>query len=173
MCLIAEHAHLKKRCAELESRLAELGEIPLTMPPAPAGGPVITGTELNALLAPYGIILSGGSGDFNYKLMTKAEGQVFLDWYRDLHPYTDDDYDCEDFAWCMRAAALKWMHGEYAWGYIEAEGLGEITCNFPNHGFCFLVFEDKTVWYCDELALAAPEDEFYEAYRIKCNMAKA
>jgi len=173
MCLITEHARLKQENKELIERLAALGEDAKPMPEPPSEGVSITGTALNALLAPYGIVLSGGPCDWEVLLMKREDGQRFLDWYRDRHPYTADDYDCEDFAWCMRAGALRWMGGRYVWGYIEAEGLGEITYKFSNHGFCFLVFDDLSVWFCDELALAAPEDEFMEAYKINCHMAKA
>jgi len=176
MCLITEHARLLQENQRLNALISgmesQAGQLP-PMPPMPRSVKKITGTELNALLVKYGITLAGGSGDAEYLLMAKSEGQAFLDWYRDANPYTADDYDCEDFAWVMRAEAIKWMKGKYQWGYIEAEGIDEVFYNFPNHGFCFVVFDDLSVWFCDELALAAPMDYFTEAYKIKCHMAKA
>jgi hypothetical protein len=124
------------------------------------------------LLRKYGIELSGGPGDAMYLLMTKEEAQSFLDWYQDKHSYTWDDYDCDKFAWVMRAEAIKWMGGKYAWGYIEAEGIDPAWA-FPNHGFCFLVTDDYQVGFCDELEMAAPKDTLIDAYEIKCHMAKA
>jgi len=170
MCLITAHAHLIKENEKLSARVAELEG---NLPEPPSGGGKITSAEIHNLLRSCGIIISGSTSDRETLLLRRQDAQRFLDWYRDTHPYTADKYDCDKYAWCMRAAAIKWTHGEYLWGYIDGEGLGEINYAFPSHGWNFVIFDDLSVWFCDELALAAPEDEFYEAYKIKCYSAKA
>jgi hypothetical protein len=105
-------------------------------------------------------------GDWDYELTSRHEWLRFLRWYRDRHPYTYDEYDCEVFAWVMRAEALKWMHGKFVFGHIIAEGIDE-EHKFENHGFCFIVDQHRRIYFCDELQLAAPRDELIEAYPVR------
>lgn len=148
----------------------------ITFPEPHQGTVTITGNEVFNILRPYGIVLSGGTEDWEYKLMSREEANCFVKWYKDNAPikpskYTPDNLDCGDFAWIMRAFALIWSEGKYLWGYIEAEGI-DPEYQFPNHGFCFLIINDKTVCFADALSVAAPDDEIMEAYVVKCNMAK-
>lgn len=170
MCLIAEHARALQRIKELEA------QIPPPMPPPPASQLTIDANSLSALVFPWGINLSGGSGDYQYKLLSKSEAESFLKWYKANAPikpseYTADNLDCDKFAWEMRAQAILWMRGEYAWGYIEAEG-ADPDWSFPNHGFCFVPCDDFKVYFYDQLEVAAPDDELMEAYQVKCHAAK-
>jgi len=146
-------------------------------PPPPKSTVTINGNTLLQLLRPYGITLSGGPGDYLYKLMSPDEARRFLRWYKANAPikpsdYEDDDRDCEDFAWIGRAFALLWMESKYVWGYIEAEGADPVY-GFPNHGFCFIVTDDYRVWYADPLGIAGPDDDLKPAYVVKCHSAKA
>ena len=137
----------------------------------PKGGTKIKAANLTKLLKPFNIYLSGGTSDSEYKLLPYDELVRFLSWYKDNHGYTLDDYDCDKYAWVMRAEAIKWTEGKYAWGYLEGEGI-DPTWMFPNHAFCFIVTDDLSVWFVDELELAAPKDEPMEAYPLKVYMAK-
>jgi len=171
MCIIFNLAKANIKIKKLEAQLGE------PAPPPPQGERVIDSNALAALLRPYGIVLSGGPGDFSYKLMSSSEARAFIKWYKKnarikRKDYTKDDRDCEDFAWICRAEALLWTESKYVWGYIEAEGI-DAAYPFPNHGFNFLVTEDNRVWYYDPLEVAGPDDDLVEAYPVKCNMAKA
>ena len=107
-----------------------------------------------------------GFGDADYELMSCEDCKRFLKWYHDKHPYTYDEYDCEVYAWVMRAEALKWMHGKFVFGHIEAAGLDD-KYNFPNHGFNFLVNGEHKIFFMDELSVAAPRDDLEPFYEVK------
>ena len=144
-------------------------------PEPPQSKVAITAGEVSNLLLPYGLTLTG-AGDWGYLLMTRDEANRFMSWYKRNAPikpgdYTPDDLDCDDFAWIMRAYALMWSKGKYLWGYTESESANP-EYPFPNHGFGFVIIDDKTVWFADALSMAAPDDEIMEAYPVKCCMAK-
>lgn len=167
-----------KICRKEVDRLSEeLARLKQSDPPGPPQSAVtISSSEALDLLRPYNIIPSGGAEDLNYLLVTRDEANRFMAWYKENAPikpgdYTPDDLDCGDFAWIMRAFALIWSKGKYLWGYTESEGV-DVEYSFPNHGFCFLILDDKTVWFADALRLAAPDDEIAEAYPVKCYAAK-
>lgn len=171
MCTIMDLARANRKIAELEE------QVPEPFPAPPTGTVTIDANALMGLLRPYGITLSGGTGDYLYKLMTDADAERFLKWYQEnarIKPedYTPDDRDCDKYAWEMRAQALYWSNYEYVWGYIEAEGR-DPAYQFPNHGYCFVVNENYQVKFCDVLEIAGPDDELGEAFEIKCNSAKA
>lgn len=131
----------------------------------------IKSKDLVNLLKPYGIKIAGGPVDKTYKLLTLESAIAFLKYYHDTNSYSLDEYDCDDFAWIMRAEFLK-RHPGYAWGYIEASGKLPIGFQFPNHAFNFVVTVDHKVWYCDELNVVAAIDTLVPAFKVKCNMAK-
>jgi hypothetical protein len=146
-----------------------------SFPEPPQSGVSILGGEVFNLLLPYGLTPLS-AGDYSYLLMTKDEANRFMSWYKRNAPikpgdYVPDDLDCDDFAWIMRAYALMWSKGRYLWGYTESEG-ADPKYPFPNHGFCFVVLNDKTVWYADALKVAAPDDEIMEAYPVKSYYVK-
>jgi len=148
----------------------------LVFPEPPRSTVTIDAYHAVELLRPYGITISGTTGDFTYLLMTRKEANRFMRWYKKNAPikpsdYTQDDLDCDDFAWIMRAYALIWSKGKYLWGYVEAEG-ADPEYHFPNHGFCFTITHDCAVWFADALRVAAPDDEVMEAYAVKCHTAK-
>ncbi len=148
----------------------------MSFPEPPQGQVTITGNEVFNLLLPYGINIAGGMSDYAYLLMTKGEANRFMSWYKKNAPikpgdYTPDDLDCDDFAWIMRAYALIWSKGKYLWGYTESES-ADPEYPFPNHGFDFLIIDDKTVWFADALSVAAPDEEIGEAFPVKCYTAK-
>ena len=145
-------------------------------PEPPQSKVVINANEVFNLLRPYGINIAGSTEDWEYLLPTRAEANRFMAWYKTnalIKPgdYTPDDLDCGDFAWIMRAFALIWSKGKYLWGYTESESADE-NYPFPNHGFCFVITDDKRVWFADQLQVAAPDDEIMEAYPVNCFMAK-
>ena len=175
MCKVMELVEANREIARLQSKVDEL-QAQLIMPLPPESQVYIDANELSRILQPYGIVMSGTTSDFGYLLMTKEEANRFVAWYKENAPikpaeYTQDDLDCDDFAWIMRAYALKWSNGTHLWGYTESES-ADPNYPFPSHGFCFLVIDDKTVWFADALGLAAPDDEINEAYPVKCYMAK-
>jgi len=148
----------------------------LVFPDPPKSTVTIDANHVSELLRPYGITISGTTGDFTYLLMTRKEANRFMRWYKKNAPikpgdYTQDDLDCDDFAWIMRAYALIWSKGRYLWGYIEAEG-ADSEYHFPNHGFCFTIIDDYQVYYADQLSVAAPDDEVSEAFPVKSYAAK-
>lgn len=171
MCLITEHARAKQKIKELEAQVAKM-----TFPAPPTSIITINANEIFTLLLPYGINIVGGMSDWEYRLMTHEDANRFMKWYKQNAPikpsdYTPDDRDCDDFGWFMRTFALWWSESKYLWGYTESES-ADPEYPFPNHGFDFLIISDKTVWFADQLGVAAPDDEIMEAYTIKCNMAK-
>ena len=148
----------------------------LVFPDPPQSLVTITANEAFNLLLPYGINIAGSTEDWEYLLMTRGEANRFMTWYKKnalIKPgdYTPDGLDCGDFAWIMRAFALIWSKGKYLWGYTESES-DDPEYPFPDHGFDFLIIDDKTVWFADQLSVAAPDDEIMEAYPVKCYMAK-
>ena len=85
----------------------------------------ISGIELKRIIANYGIVLTSGPADAVYELASKEDCERFLRWYKSNAPikpgdYTQDDFDCNDFAWLTRAYALLWMRGKCFFGYVEA-----------------------------------------------------
>ena len=138
----------------------ELTNIELPAPPESMG--TATGAQLRSLLR-----VNAGDAciyvtDKDYELTSLDEYRRFLKWYCDTHPYTPDEYDCDDFSWVMRAEALKWMHGKFPFGHIYAE-----SKKFPNHGFNFVVDVSLKIYICDELGLASPKDEFIPIYSMQ------
>lgn len=143
---------------------------------------IITGAQLQQLLKPYGINLRCPS-DWEFGLPSKADWQRFLTWYKANAPikpsdYTQDDLDCEDFAWIMRAYALLWMKGTCVFGYVEAAGTVEIAgegegLTYPMHGFCFMVDWLNNVYFSDHLEVAASVDGLDPAYEVVSQDAKA
>lgn len=172
-------AELKKQIEQLEKINESLKEIaaPLIFPDPPVGGIEVDIDYINGKIQPYGINLSGGPVDFMYFLMTEADARRFAAWYHDHCPfkpehYTSDTRDCDDFAWTSRDWALLWMESICFWGYIEAES-DDPLYPFGNHGFNFLVTDNGRVWFYDRLGVAAPDDDIFEAYPVKCHAAKA
>lgn len=136
------------------------------MPEPPECLGTATGAQLRGLLR-----VNAGDAclyvtDKDYELTSLDEYKRFLKWYCDLHPYTLDEYDCDDFSWVMRAEALKWMHGKFPFGHIYAEGM-DIGYKFPNHGFNFVIANDMRVYICDELEVSAPKDELIPIYPMQ------
>lgn len=136
---------------------------------------VITSVQLQQLLKPYGINLRCPS-DYEYGLCSKSDWQRFLIWYKANAPvkpsdYTRDNFDCDDFAWILRAEALKWMKGECIFGYIEASSTDE-NYAYPMHGFCFMVDWNNNVYFADHLEVAASLTELDPAYEVYCQDAK-
>lgn len=137
---------------------------------------LIPGIELQELLKTHGINIKYPV-DRMYDLMSKTDCERFLKWYKINAPikpsdYTDDDLDCDDFGWIMRAYALLWMKGKCVFGYVEAES-AEPDYKYPNHGFCFMVDWNKKVYYCDQLTVAAPDDKLEPAHQVKSYWARA
>ncbi len=161
----------KRRIKELEAQLATI-----TFPAPPESAASITANDVFNLLLPYGINISGSTGDWEYLLMSKEEANRFMAWYKENAPikpgdYTPDDMDCDKFAWIMRAWALLWSKCKYLWGYVEAESI-DPDYPFPNHGFDFVILSDRTVWFADQLEVAGPDDAIIEAYPVKSYAAK-
>ncbi len=174
ICFVKEHSESQARIKELEAKLLVL-ETKLKFPDPPTSPETISAVSVRSLIIPYGINVSGSMADSFYCLPTKDEVNRFLTWYKVAAPikpseYTQDDLDCDDFAWVMRAYFLIWSKGKYFFGYVEAEGLEEYT--FPGHGFNFVILDDRTVWFADHLEVAAPAGELHEAYKVKGFMAK-
>ncbi len=131
----------------------------------------ITGTEIMALLEPLGIKMYGPV-DRDYELTYIAEIERFLKYYHSELPYTKDDFDCDDHAWLMRAEALKWSKGRMPWGYVEGRSIPGEGRQFGPHAFNFVIDARKTVWYVDELNVAAGKDKPVVAYPIKSYMGR-
>lgn len=136
----------------------------------------ISGAQLISLLKPYRINLRCPL-DYEYGLPSKQDWLRFLLWYKANAPikpsdYTPDDLDCDDFAWIMRAEALKWMKGVCPFGYIEASSVDE-NYAYPMHGFCFFVDWNNNVYFTDPLEVAASLTELDPAYDVSCQDAKA
>ena len=100
---------LKNRITQLEKLNQELmgKAASLIFPSPPEGKQVVDPNYINKWLAPYGIKISGGTSDWNYKLLTEADARRFAAWYHDNCPfkpahYTSDERDCDDFAWVSR-----------------------------------------------------------------------
>ena len=108
-------------------------------------------------------------GSAAWELTSLDEYKRLLKWYRDTHKYTWDEYDCNVYGWVMTAEALKWMHGKFPWGYIWA-GSNDPEYPFPSHGFCFILDHEKKLYFCDELCVAAPNDEFEPLYPVSANL---
>ena len=160
MGVILELARAKNRITELEAELSKL-----QLPGAPEQIGVITSSNLRSLLTGAGL-KDIKLGNYDYKLCSIEEGRIFLSWYRDLHPYIHDGYDCNVFALEQCAAAATWMNGEYVWGIEWAAGL-DPSYQFFSHGFNFAVFgPEPKLYFCDELEVAAPKDDFIEAYEV-------
>jgi len=163
MCLIAEHFRAKQKMHELEAQLAKYR---LPSPPAVLGS--ISGTELYTVLYAAGL-RNINLGSAAYNLTSLIECRRFLKWYHDLESYVLDNYDCNLFALAQMTAAGKWMHGELVWGMLWGAGI-DPEYQFPSHGFNFILNERKVVYFCDELEVAAPRDNFIEAYEIKSQL---
>lgn len=136
---------------------------------------LITGAQLKELLKPYGINLRCPS-DWTYGLPSKSDLLRFFRWYKTHAPikpsdYTEDDLDCDDFAWIMRADFLIWCRGKCVGGYIEAAGIDEYT--FPMHGFMFTVDWSNNVYFADHLEVAASVDGLDPAYEVRSQDVKA
>jgi len=137
---------------------------------------VITGAQLKQLLKPYGINLRCPS-DWEYGLPSKSDLLRFLTWYKSHAPikpsdYTQDELDCDDFAWIMRAYFLIWCRGKCIGGYIEAASSDE-NYPFPMHAFCFMVDWNNNVYFADHLEVAASVDGLDPAYEVQSQDAKA
>ncbi len=145
------------------------------LPPKPKSTVTIDGPGVQQLLLPYGITLSGGPGDSLYKLPSRQEAINLIDYYKKHAPfkpwdYTNDDFDCEDFAWVFRAKWIVWTDGEYLCGYVEGWGtLPDHT--FPNHGWNFIILDTLEVYYFDHLGVATPK--MAPAFKINSTMGKA
>jgi len=107
-----------------------------------------------------------GVMDAHYELTSLDEYRRFLKWYHDTHKYTWDEYDCSDYAWLMRAEALKWMSAKFPFGWIWASGQDE-EYRFPSHGFNWVLDHNRKLYFCDELCVAAPNDDFIEFYPVE------
>lgn len=158
--LEAEKATLETEKANLE---AELAKYQLPTPPQALG--TIDANRLSVILRNAGLS-NINPGSSSYKLTSLDECRRFLRWYRDLHPYTLDDYDCNVFSLEQFATAVKWGNGEFAWGWEWASGK-DPDYQFPSHGFNFVVDFNEKVYFCDELEVAAPKDDFVEVYEVE------
>lgn len=161
MGVIVELARAKARIAELEKQLV--------LPPPPQSLGRIEASELRPILQDaFGTRPHLGS--YSWELTSVAECKRFLDWYHDAHPYTLDEYDCNVYAWLMVAWALKWMNGKFPWGYIwAASKVPEYS--FPAHGFCFILSYEKKIYFCDELCVAAPNNDFEPMYPVVASLS--
>lgn len=135
----------------------------------------ISGAQIISLLKPYGINLRCPL-DAEYGLPSKEDWHRFLRWYKANAPvkpsdYTVDNFDCDDFAWIMRAEALKWMKGECVFGYVEASSVDE-NYPYPMHAFCFFVDWNSHVYFTDHLEVAASVDGLDPAYEVHSQDAK-
>jgi len=141
-----------------------------SLPAPPHSLKTIDGNRMRAILESVGL-RDIHLGSWQYELSSIEEYTRFLKWYHDKHPYSLDEYDCNVFALVLHAEAAKWMDGKFAWGHIWAEGIDE-DYEFPNHGFNLVVDYNEHVYFCDELELAAPGDEFVPAYAVKSNLVE-
>lgn len=168
MGLILELAKARREITTLKIQLEDKDTI---YPTPPMSYSSITSSELRNVLHANGLY-SIHLGSTSYELSSLSEYKRFLQWYRDKHPYTLDEYDCNVYALVQMAEASKWMHGKFVWGLEWGEGL-DPNYTFPNHGFNFIVDYLKNVYFCDELRVAAPHDDFIKAYEIKSNLTMA
>lgn len=148
----------------------------LKFPEPPKSLATITGLQLRDILKPYGINLRCPL-DSLYGIPSKSDWLRFLLWYKANAPikpseYTQDDLDCDDFAWIMRAEALKWMRGQCVFGYIEAASVDE-NYQYGMHGFCFFVDWHRNVYFADHLLVAAGLTDLEPAYEVQCQDVKA
>ncbi len=163
----------KKKCDDGEHCLKKSPSSKFPSPPKTLI--TILGSRLRELLKPYGIILDYAL-DIEYCLPSREDWLRFLKWYKSNTPvkpgdYTQDDFDCDDFAWIMRAYALLWMKGRCPFGYIEASSIDE-NYPFPMHSFGFMVDQNNKVYFTDPLELAASIDGLDPAYEINCQDVK-
>lgn len=136
----------------------------------------ISALQLRRLLSPYGINIRCPA-DHYYGLPSKSDWVRFLIWYKNNAPikpseYTTDDRDCDDFAWVLRAEALKWMEGKCVFGYVEAFSINE-NYPFPMHAFCFTVDWNYNIFFIDHLEVAASLVDLDPAYEVHSQEAKA
>ena len=157
----------KRRIVELETKVAEL-EKQFVPPPPPQSLGRIESNELRTILQ-GAFVIPPNLGSYDWELTSVSEYKRFLDWYRDTHPYTPDERDCNVFAWEMTARALKWMNSKFPWGYIWASS-ADLEYPFPNHGFCFIIDNEKKLYFCDELEVAAARDDFEPFYPVIANL---
>ena len=146
------------------------------MPDPPKVLAIITGAQLKGLLKPYGINLRCPS-DWEYGLPAKSDLLRFLTWYKSHAPikpsdYIEDELDCDDFAWIMRAYFLIWCRGKCAFIYIEAAS-ADPNYPFPMHGFCAGIDWLNNVYFSDHLEVAASVDGLDPAYEVVSQDAKA
>lgn len=139
--------------------------MPRHLPSPPKHLGTITYSRLHSKL--YLLHIGGFIGvmDREYKLTSKEECERFLRWYRSNHPYTKY-WNCETFAWMMRAKALEWGNGEFIWGWIWGEGIDE-NYQFLSHGWNWIMDYREDIYFCDELEVAAPRDKCEEFYMVK------
>ncbi|MAH44720.1 hypothetical protein CMI37_02775 [Candidatus Pacearchaeota archaeon] len=142
---------------------------PILAPPVYSG--IITGAEIQSLVQPLGILMHS-TVDGDYELTSIAEIKRFLVYYHSVLPYTADAFDCDDHAWLMRAEALKWSKGRMPWGYVEGKSIAGVGPQFGAHAFNFAIDTAKSVYFIDELNVAAGKDEPVVAYPIKSFIAR-
>jgi len=128
----------------------------------------ITGQELLPLLQEqFGVDCDLSIGDARFMITTDAEILRFLKWYKDPNLYIADEYDCDKFAWLMRAAAITWSHGKLPFGYLVGTGNMERGKHwFGCHAWNFTINERHEIKFCDELGVAAPKDRLEPAFKI-------
>lgn len=137
-----------------------LDSCPIILPPPPVCQRVISCQALRELLrgvcdCPIYV------GDHMYELPPLDEYRRFLKWFNSYATYTEDDWDCENFSWELTYFMSKWSGGKSPAGHVYASGNNRLY-KFPLHGFNFVVADDLKVYYCDELQLAATQDDFLE-----------
>jgi len=135
----------------------------LPSPPKELGR--ITFSEFYSIL--YQLHIGGHLGvmDEEYKLTSVEEYERLLKWYQSNHPYTKY-WNCDTFAWMMRAKMLEWCNGEFPCGWIWASSTDK---NYPfgPHGFNWVLDYQKKLYICDDLEVAAPKDKCWEFYPVK------
>lgn len=104
-------------------------------------------------------------GDSSYQLTSIDEWRRFLEW--DMTKYDTYHYgarDCEDFSWKLKASAVDWMNGEFAFGWIV--GFNNENPTIPTHGFNILIDHEKKLWFADPLGLVVDPCDACEAFPL-------
>jgi len=99
-------------------------------------------------------------GDYNYELPSIEDYGRFLEWFVKSHSYTGDDWDCENISLELFFMMSKWSGGKSPSGWVWAYGKNP-KHSFGSHGFNFVITDELTIAYCDELKVAAPHDDFF------------
>lgn len=149
MCLISEHAHLKKRAIEMEARIKELetNQLEFYETQQPVSALQISFSELHQLLKyffPKAIINLGD----NYRFLCNYDDiAVFLaqdqtnkmEYIRDTTGISS--YDCNIFA--------NRLFGQFSVPKWADLTFGKVWLTTPAHALNCMVAEDKEFWYIE------------------------